>query len=106
MIYLGDNWPQEYRSRLLTCNIHGNRLNSDLLERHGSSFVAKHGPDFLSAGDPWFRGLELKYGPDGGVYLTDWCDTGECHDYDDVHRTSGRIYKITYGLTKPVEADI
>ena len=51
------------------------------------------------ANDTWFRGLELKYGPDGGVYLTDWYDTGECHenDADNAHRENGRIYKITYG---------
>ena len=51
------------------------------------------------ANDPWFRGLELKYGPDGGVYVTDWSDTGECHetDADNAHRENGRIYKVTYG---------
>ena len=70
------------------------------LERNGSGYVARHGKDFLIANDPWFRGLELKYGPDGGVYLTDWSDTGECHDYDDVNRENGRIYKVTYGQTR------
>ena len=60
------------------------------------------------ANDPWFRGLELKYGPDGGVYLTDWSDTGECHetDADSAHRENGRIYKITYGTAKPVQVDL
>ena len=51
----------------------------------------------LFAADPWFRGIDLTYGPDGGVFLLDWSDTGECHDHDGVHRTSGRIYKVTYG---------
>jgi len=37
------------------------------------------------------------YGPDGGVYLLDWSDIGECHENDGIHRTSGRIFKITYG---------
>ncbi len=32
-IYLGDNFPAEYRNTLFTCNIHGNRLNHDGLER-------------------------------------------------------------------------
>ena len=27
------------------------------------------------------RGLAIQYGPDGGVYVSDWCDTGECHNY-------------------------
>ncbi len=88
--------------QLFTCNIHGNRVNRDRLERHGGGYVARHEPDFLLANDPWFRGLALRYGPDGGVYVSDWCDTGECHDYEDIHRENGRIYKITYGKPKPV----
>src|SRR6185503_15981930 len=40
-------------------------------------------------------------GPDGSVFVIDWSDAGECHDSDGVHRTSGRIYKITYGKKQP-----
>jgi hypothetical protein len=100
MVYLGDNWPDRYRNTLFTCNLHGNRVNNDLLEHAGSGYVAHHGKDFLLANDTWFRGLELSYGPDGGVFLTDWNDTGECHDTDDVKMGTGRIYKITYGTPK------
>jgi putative membrane-bound dehydrogenase-like protein len=100
MIYQGDNWPEQFRNRVFTCNVHGHRVNQDLLEFHGSSYVARHGKDFLFANDDWFRGLELKYGPDGGVYVTDWNDTGECHDYLSTHRGTGRIYKVTYGEIK------
>src|SRR5262249_11299773 len=100
MIYLGDNWPAEYRGRLFTLNFHGRRANQEILERNGSGYVGKHGPDFLIAPDPWFRGMELSYGPDGGVVVLDWSDTGDCHEYSGVHRTSGRIYKIIYGQPK------
>jgi putative membrane-bound dehydrogenase-like protein len=106
MIYLGDNWPDEYRGGLFTCNLHGSRVNHDRFERRGSGCVAHHARDVLYANDPWFRGLAIKYGPDGGVYVSDWCDSGECHDYDDVHRTSGRIYKVTYGKVKPFREDL
>ena len=106
MIYLGDNWPAEYRNHIFTCNIHGNRVNQDILERRGSGYVAHHGSDFLHAGDPWFRGMMVKYGPDGGVYVTDWTDTGECHNYEVVDRTNGRIYKISYGQPKPWTTDL
>ena len=51
----------------------------------------------MLANSDWFRGVELKYGPDGGVYVTDWTDLGECHDRDGIHRRSGRIYKVRYG---------
>ena len=101
MIYQGDNWPKQYRGKAFTVNLHGHRLNCDRMERHEAGFVAKHEPDFLFAGDPWFRAVDLISGPDGGVYLADWSDIGECHENDGVHRTSGRIYKITYGAPKP-----
>jgi putative membrane-bound dehydrogenase-like protein len=97
MVYLGDNWPDRYRHTLFTCNLHGNRINNDTLERKGSGYIAHHGPDFLMANDPWFRGISIQYGPDGGVFVTDWTDTGECHNHVEVDRTNGRIYKITYG---------
>ena len=97
MIYLGDNFPPEYRGNLFTMNLHGRRANQDFLEQSGSGYVAEHDPDFLFATDPWFRATAIKYGPDGGVYITDWSDTGECHNYKVVDRRNGRIYKITYG---------
>ncbi len=101
MIYLGDNWPAEYQGHLFTLNFHGRRSNQEILERSGSGYVAHHGPDFFFAADPWFRGLDLSYGPDGGVFVLDWSDTGECHQRNGINRTSGRIFKITYGDTKP-----
>ena len=100
MIYQGDNWPDEYRGHLFTLNLHGRRLNQEILERSGSGYVGKHGADFFLAADSWFRGMEVSYGPDGGVFVLDWSDTGDCHDYAGVHRTSGRIYKITCGTPK------
>jgi hypothetical protein len=106
MVYLGDNWPDAYRNTLFTCNLHGNRVNNDVLQRSGSGYVAHHGKDFLFANDTWFRGLELQYGPDGGVYVTDWSDTGECHDIDEAIKTSGRIYKVSYGQPRPVKVDV
>ena len=101
MIYLGDNWPDAYRGKLYMLNYFGRRANQEILERSGSGYVGKHGDDCLFFGDGWFRGIDLGYGPDGGVYVLDWSDTGECHENTGVHRTSGRIYKITYGQPKP-----
>src|SRR5690348_15179069 len=67
MIYLGDNWPEQYRNTMFTVNFHGKRLNNDIIERQGASYTAHHGPDFLTVGDSWFRGIDLFYGPDGDV---------------------------------------
>ena len=104
MIYLGDNFPASYRNHLFTCNLHGHRVNQDILKQRGSGYVASHGPDFLSVADSWFRGISLLYGPDGGVFVSDWTDTGECHNYKVVDQSNGRIYKVTYGqLNRPTE---
>ncbi len=100
MIYLGDNWPAEYHGRLFTLNQHGQRANDEILERTGSGYVAHHGEDTMLAEDKWFRGIDLSYGPDGGVFVLDWSDTGECHERNGIHRTSGRIFKVTYGDPK------
>ena len=106
MIYLGDNWPDAYRNQVYMCNVHGNRINRDAIERQVSGYVARHKDDFLHAGDPWFRGMTVKYGPDGGVFVSDWTDTGECHNYEVVDRTNGRLYKITHGATRPWRMDL
>ena len=99
MLYYGQNFPKEYWGKAFMCNTHGRCVNVDRIERKGSSYVAKHEPNFLKVNTPWFRGVQLAYGPAGCVYLSDWSDNGECHDHDGVHRTSGRIYRISYGTT-------
>jgi putative membrane-bound dehydrogenase-like protein len=105
LVYLGGTWPAEYRNRVLMCNIHGNRLNQDVLKRVGSGYVSGRAPDFLFAHDEWFRGLCLQAAADGGVFVADWHDTGECHNNDKTH-PSGRIYKIDYGTPPSLNPDL
>jgi len=106
MIYLGDNWPKKYRGNLFTLNLHGLRMNQDTLHRQGAGYVGRHAPDFMRTKDKWFRGIELSYGPDGGVYVLDWSDIGECHENDGIHRTSGRIFRISHGKTEAAELNL
>jgi hypothetical protein len=87
-------------------NIHGRRINHDRLVRKGSGYTATHAPDVMRAADPWFVGVTLAYGPDGGVYVSDFSDTGECHHTRNTQKHTGRIYKITYGKPKPWRGDI
>jgi putative membrane-bound dehydrogenase-like protein len=99
MIYLGGAWPEKYRNQILMNNIHGQRLNMDILEPRGSGYVGSHGPDFLITRDKASQMLNFRYGPDGQVYVIDWYDMQACHDpHANAHdRTNGRIYKIIYG---------
>jgi putative membrane-bound dehydrogenase-like protein len=105
MIYLGDRWPAKYRNQLFMNNIHGQRLNVDVLQPSGSGYVGTHGPDFLLTGDQASQILNLRYGPDGNAWMIDWYDMQACHRRDaNVHdRSNGRIYKIHYGDAEPTD---
>ena len=110
LIYKSGVWPEEYAGNLFTCNLHGRRINRDLLERDGCGYVAHHGEDFMLMKDPFFRGLDVIAGPDGQMWINDWSDTGECHDNTGLHRSSGRIYRVVYegdakGDVKPEHGD-
>ena len=100
MIYLGGTFPREYRNQLFTNNIHGKRINQDLLSFSGSGYTASHGTDLMKSDDPWFMGVTLAYGSGGEVYVSDWSDTGECHSTQNTRRQTGRIYRITFGGTQ------
>jgi putative membrane-bound dehydrogenase-like protein len=105
LVYLGDRFPASYRNTVFMCNVHGRRINNDLLRRKGSGYTASHGKDFMIAADPWFMGVTLRTGPDGSVFVSDWSDTGECHTYKP-DMTSGRIYKISYGRSEATPVDL
>jgi putative membrane-bound dehydrogenase-like protein len=108
MIYLGGSWPQEYRNQLFMNNIHGARLNLDLLTLSGSGYIGDGAPDFCKTNDLWSQILYLRYGPDGQVYMIDWYDRNQCHhgDVNGHDRSNGRIFKINYGAPKPVQVDL
>ncbi len=127
MCYLGDQFPAKYRNQLFFHNIHASKVHMDVLERKGSGYVGKLGPHdikvnigrqiaehnkrgtgFLNNGDKWVRGLALRTGPDGSVFINDWYDKRPCHQLrphdQDLEFKTGRIYKVSYGDPKPLNA--
>ncbi len=106
LVYLGDRWPAKMRGSILMNNIHGNRVNEDSLTPFGSGYIGDRMPDFMRSGDRWFRGLALKMGPDGSVFICDWYDARACHEQEPHDRTNGRIYKISYGTPAQPTLDL
>jgi putative membrane-bound dehydrogenase-like protein len=98
MIYQGGVWPKQYHGKVFMNNIHGQRINMDILVPQGSGFVGRHGPDFCLTNDRWSQIINLQYGPDGNVYMIDWYDANACHHGNVAghDRTNGRIFKIVY----------
>jgi putative heme-binding domain-containing protein len=94
-------YPEAYRDRLYTGNIHGGCINVDRLTRDGSTYVARAESDFLRANDAWFMPVAQKVGPDGCLYVLDWYDRYHCgqdanRDPAGVDRLKGRLYRIRY----------
>ncbi|MFM8618781.1 MAG: PVC-type heme-binding CxxCH protein [Opitutaceae bacterium] len=102
MIYLGDNWPANYRDHLFTHNLHGHQINHQVNVRTGSAYETFHGGhDVLFAPDATYLPVDLQYGPDGAVYVIDWSDIQHCHNpRDEVwDRTNGRLYRVSWAAT-------
>ncbi|HEY2156507.1 MAG TPA: PVC-type heme-binding CxxCH protein, partial [Isosphaeraceae bacterium] len=94
-------YPEAYRDRLYTGNIHGGCINADRLTRDGSTYFARAEPDFLQANDAWFMPVAQKVGPDGCLYILDWYDRYHCYqdanrDPEGIDRLKGRLYRVRY----------
>jgi putative membrane-bound dehydrogenase-like protein len=105
-IYLGAQFPAEYRGRVLMGNIHQNAINQDVLKKNGSGFKAEAREDFLTTSDGWFRPVSEQVGPDGALWIADWCDKYPCYqnaqaDPEGVDRERGRIWRVIYTGKKP-----
>jgi putative membrane-bound dehydrogenase-like protein len=110
MIYLGDNWPDEYRSHLFTHNLGGHQINQQINKPLGSGYDTVHaGRDMLFCTDPKYVAVDLQYGPDGAVYIIDWYDQQHCHNPNTERwdRGNGRVYRMQWQATyKPVKVDL
>ena len=109
MIYLGDNWPADYRGHLFTHNLHGHQINHQVARPEGGSYWVVHaGRDVLYCSEPSYVAVDLKVGPDGAVYMTDWTDPRHCHNpnVEVWDRSNGRVYRVQYAATyRPVRVD-
>ncbi len=96
LVMQGSHVPAEYQNSLLMGSIHGCSVKRNVLSERGSTFLAKKAPDFLVSGDKNFRPINMRWGPDGAIYLIDWHDQNNCHQSrpDSWDQTHGRIYRI------------
>jgi putative membrane-bound dehydrogenase-like protein len=103
--YQGGLWPKEYHGKLFMGNLHGHRLNVDVVKPKGASYEGDRNPDFLLTHDKHCIIVALQHSPDGNVYFTDWSDKQVCHRNEPEiwDRTNGRVFKIVHENTKPVK---
>jgi hypothetical protein len=108
LIYQGASWPAEYRGKAFMNNIHGQRLNMDVLERKGSGYIAHHGPDFVNFNDSWSQIINMLTDQDGSMFMIDWYDKNQCHhnNVEGHDRSNGRIFKLVYNDQKWTPIDL
>lgn len=100
-IYQGGRYPKDTDGHLFFGNIHDNAIHEEMVEPVGATFKAKPVRDFLRANDGWFRPVSIQTGPDGFLWVMDWCDKYPCYQNamanpEGVDREKGRIWRITY----------
>lgn len=95
------SWPAELQGHVFIGNVMTSRLNHDLIEWKGASSKGKEQPDFLTATDPWFRPVDLQWGPDGALYIADFYNRIIGHyevplNHPGRDRERGRLWRIVY----------
>ncbi len=106
----GPMFPKEWDGVMFLGNCVTNRINCDRIEWKGSTPVGKELPDFLSTTDAWFRPVEMKFGPDGALYVSDFYNKIIGHYEVDLKHPGrdnlkGRLWRIVYTGPKRTEAN-
>jgi putative heme-binding domain-containing protein len=103
-------FPDSFHGNLFCGNVMTCRINRNRITYQGATAKAHELPDFLTSDDPWFRPVDLQFGPDGCLYVADFYNKIIGHyevplDHPARDRTSGRIWRIRWiGSSEQVDA--
>jgi len=94
--YHGGSFPLEFMGTYIFANVLDHAVYWAKLQPQGSSFTAQFGGALLKSGEELFRPVDCAVGPDGAVYIADWCDKRASHvdPLDTWDRSKGRIYRV------------
>lgn len=107
--YQGGAFPSKFNNVSFVAEPAHNLVHADRLQDDGATFVASRlrpNTEFLASTDAWFRPVNMKIGPDGALYVTDYYRqiiegpewlSDEVLESGDIFNGSemGRIYRIT-----------
>ncbi|HEY3915547.1 MAG TPA: PVC-type heme-binding CxxCH protein [Verrucomicrobiae bacterium] len=93
-------FPDDWQGNFITADFRAHRIARFANAEDGAGYVTKELPDVLRTTNESFRPVDLKFGPDGALYVADWCNPIINHgevDFRDPRRDHehGRIWRIT-----------
>ena len=96
IVYQEGLFPPQYRGKYIGADLLGHTVNWHTITRDGSTVRTAHGGTLLKANDTWFAPSDVTTGPDGSVYVADWCDKRTAHPDPDADwdKSNGRVYRI------------
>lgn len=98
-IYQGGRYAADTHGHAFIGNIHDNAIHEEVLTPVGATFKCEPRRDFLRANNGWFRPVSTQTGPDGFLWIMDWCDKYPCYQNakanpEGVDRERGRIWRV------------
>lgn len=121
-IYEGGAWPEKWNYGYFTTEPTLNIVSHFMVEPDGVTYQAKREPgreqtEFIRSKNLWFRPIEVRVGPDGALYVVDFCNQAVIHNdtrgpthgpanaavRPDRDHYYGRIWKVQHKEAKKVE---
>lgn len=93
------NFPADWEGNLITCDFRAHRVVRFGLTDVGSSYQTRELPDLIRSTNVTFRPIDVRFGPDGALYIADWSNPIIQHgevDFRDPRRDKehGRIWRV------------
>jgi putative membrane-bound dehydrogenase-like protein len=84
-IYEGGAWPAKWKYGYFTTEPTLNIVSHFMVEPDGVTYKAKREPgreqtEFIRSKNLWFRPIENRVGPDGALYVVDFCNQAVIHN--------------------------
>lgn len=121
-IYEGGAWPEKWNYGYFTTEPTLNIVSHFMVEPDGVTYQAKREPgreqtEFIRSKNLWFRPIEVRVGPDGALYVVDFCNQAVIHNdtrgpthgpanaavRPDRDHYYGRIWKVQHKEARKVE---
>ncbi|MFD2202896.1 PVC-type heme-binding CxxCH protein [Shivajiella indica] len=96
------SFPEEWRDVAFLANPITGTINSvKIIRNSDGSYSSKHLEDLLVSEDPWFRPVNMEFGPDGALYIADWYNKIVSHNevpttHPERDKSHGRIWRIRH----------